>query len=601
MTQHRRTLKDNLIKLREQIDGAIASDTAEAYAALVRELAEFLSKTDVNAAQSAPPVSSSGSEETAALLGAVENVWLKGAPPSPLPVSSPYQPRLEKLLFDMLAVQEFALAISKGDLSQSLNARGVMAGSFKAVQGSLRHLTWQTRMIAKGDFSQRVDFMGEFSESFNSMVRGLSEAHEQINRYTRELEQANEELTAEIAERKQAEEALRVQREWLRVTLNSIGDAVMTTDTNGLITFLNPVAVSLTGWDLSEAVGQPVRNIFRIIDEETGEPAQDIVHRVLVENRIALLAGNTALIARDGRSIPIEDSAAPIRNSDGELLGVVLVFHDVTEKRLAQQEICRARDDLEIRVRERTAELEKVNRDLADFNHIAAHDLQEPLRQLITFGDRLVLKLGAALSAEDRYYVDRIQILAHRAKSLTKDILKYSMLSSRTRRFAQTDLNRLVHAVLDDFRPEMDKKGATVEVGELRSLEVDADRMADVFSNLINNALKFTSEEKPRIMIHGESSGDLHYRIFVEDNGIGFDEAFVEKIFIPFQKLHGRNKYEGSGIGLAICRKILEMHGGTITATSRPGRGSTFIISLPVVSRGYSMRPSAEGGFCLPE
>jgi PAS domain S-box-containing protein len=340
--------------------------------------------------------------------------------------------------------------------------------------------------------------------------------------------------------------------------------------------------VALTGWELTHAAGQPVQTVFRIINEKTGEPAEDIVQRVMQEGQIAILANNTALISRDGRKVPIEDSAAPIRNSDGELLGVVLVFQDVTEKRLAQEEICRARDELEIRVQERTAELEKVNRDLADFNHIAAHDLQEPLRQLNIFGDRLVSKCGAALSLEDRYYVTRIQTLARRASSLTSDILKFSMISSRTQYFTSTNLNRLIHNVIAEFAGEIEQKKAIVDVEELRPLRVDPLRMADVFRHLISNGLKFTREERPKIRIYGESTSDLQYRIYVEDNGIGFDEVYLDKIFIPFQRLHGRSKYEGSGIGLAICRKILEMHGGSITAKSRPNVGSTFIISLPL-------------------
>jgi PAS domain S-box-containing protein len=575
--------KGSLIKLREQLDKAIESDSPVAYAALAEGLADALKKAGGARSTQASPFDASSCDDTASALKTIEDVWFRGSPPpSPLPISPGHQTKLSGLLSDMLAVQSFALAISKGDLSQTLKAKGVMAGSFKAVQGSLRHLTWQTRMIAKGDFSQRVDFMGEFSESFNYMVRSLNEAQDQIKRYTEELLQANADLTAEIAERKQAEEALRVSREWLRVTLNSIGDGVMTTDTQGRITFLNPIAVALTGWELTQAAGQPVQTIFRIINEKTGEPAEDIVQRVMQEGQIAILANNTTLISRDGRKVPIEDSAAPIRNSEGELLGVVLVFQDVTEKRLAQEEICRARDELEIRVQERTAELEKVNRDLADFNHIAAHDLQEPLRQLNIFGDRLVSKCGAALSLEDRYYVTRIQTLARRASSLTSDILKFSMISSRTQYFASTNLNRLIHNVIAEFAGEIEQKKAIVDVEELRPLRVDPLRMADVFRHLISNGLKFTREERPKIRIYGESTSDLQYRIYVEDNGIGFDEVYLDKIFIPFQRLHGRSKYEGSGIGLAICRKILEMHGGSITAKSRPNVGSTFIISLPL-------------------
>lgn len=563
--------KNSLVRLREQLDAAIESDEPEVCSALVQCLADTLREA--------------GRDETASVLGAIEDVWLRGSsPPSPLPVCQDQDARLSELLSDMQAVQSFALALSKGDLSRSLDAKGVMAGAFKAVQGSLRHLTWQTRMIARGDFSQRVDFMGEFSESFNSMVRSLSEARDQIKRHTEELLKANSDLTAEIAERKEAEEALRVSREWLRVTLNSIGDAVMTTDNDGRITFLNPVAVALTGWEPAEAAGQPAWNVFRIINEKTRAPAENIVRRVLDEEKVFLIANNTALISHDGRQIPIEDSAAPIKSREGNMLGVVLVFRDVTEKRLAQKEICRARDELEIRVQERTSELEKVNRDLSYFNHIATHDLQEPLRQLITFGDLLVSG-SSALDMEGRHYAGRIQVLAQRASSLTRDILKYSTMSSQVMHFSLTDLNSLIHDVIHAFKEETERKGAILEVEELRPIEVDPILMTDVFSSLIGNALKFAGEEKPKIRIYGESGGDQQYSIFIEDNGIGFDESFLDRIFIPFQRLHGRSHYAGNGIGLAICRKILDMHGGVITAKSRPNIGSVFILTLPANQR----------------
>jgi len=191
--------KRRLIKLRAQLDAAIESGAPEAYSALLKSMADELVKAR--------------GDETASAIGAVEQVWYKGLPPpSPLPVCPEHSPKLAEILSDMLAVQSFALSISKGDLSQTLRAKGVMAGSFKAVQGSLRHLTWQTRMIARGDFTQRVDFMGEFSEAFNEMVGSLSAAREEIKRNTEELVHANANLVAQIAEREQAEDRLRESR-----------------------------------------------------------------------------------------------------------------------------------------------------------------------------------------------------------------------------------------------------------------------------------------------------------------------------------------------------------------------------------------------------
>jgi len=171
---------------------------------------------------------------------------------------------------------------------------------------------------------------------------------EMVEARTEELSRTNENLEQEIEEHQQAKEALRQQREWLRVTLTSIGDAVLATDTAGRVTFLNPVAEALCGWPEGEVLGKPVREVFRIINEQTGAPGEDIVSRVLRENRIVALANHTALLARDGREIPIEDSAAPIKDGSGTVSGVVLVFHDVTQKRRAQEALRASRERLEL-------------------------------------------------------------------------------------------------------------------------------------------------------------------------------------------------------------------------------------------------------------
>ena len=172
---------------------------------------------------------------------------------------------------------------------------------------------------------KRNDEIGDLSRAFNRMTADL-----------KAVTASKADLEREVAERKRAEEDLRQQREWLRVTLSSIGDAVIASDTEGRITFLNPVAVTLTGWQLEETLGQPIQDVFRIINEKTREPAGDLVARVLNEKRVVALANDTALVTKDGREVPIEDSAAPIKDSAGNLIGMVLVFHDVTERRRAQ-------------------------------------------------------------------------------------------------------------------------------------------------------------------------------------------------------------------------------------------------------------------------
>jgi PAS domain S-box-containing protein len=190
--------------------------------------------------------------------------------------------------------------------------------------------------------SGNLDFV--ITEKQNDEIGDLSHAFNQMTANLKRVIASKEELEREVTRRKQAEEELRLQREWLRVTLSSIGDAVMATDTSGKITFLNPVATTLTGWQFEEAMNQPINKIFRIINEKTRQPAEDLVARVLNEKRAVALANDTALVTKDGGEIPIEDSAAPILDSNGAVIGSVLVFHDVSEKRRTQEALRQAHD-----------------------------------------------------------------------------------------------------------------------------------------------------------------------------------------------------------------------------------------------------------------
>lgn len=782
---------------------------------------------------------------------------------------------------------------------------------------------------------------------------------------------------SDITERKRADEELRQSREWLRVTLSSIGDAVIATDAAGNITFLNPMAEALTGWGADLAFKRPVREVFRIVNEKSRRPAEDIVGRVLREGSVVNLANHTALITRNGHEVPIEDSAAPIKDSTGNIIGVVLVFHDVTEKRRMQEavvhakeewectfdsipdliailddqhrvvranpamaerldlspgecvgmpcykavhgmeappefcphsrtmadcrehalevleerlgghflisttpivnddgqitgtvhvarditerkqmeeELRKSRDELELRVRERTAELvsatqvlqeqarqvdaffahsinplvlldrdlnfirvnhayaracgrrvedfsgrnhfalypsaelesefrnvvtskkpyqvsgrpftfpdhpewgitywdlkvepildgeenvdflvfslddvterrkaqrviqrseqllrsvldalpvgiwivekdgtiadgnpagrriwggskhlgleeyrkckgwwaetgeliraedwaaaraitkgetsidelveierldgarriilnsalpllnegsvdgavivnqditgrvqmerelrayagrlELVNQELQEFAFIASHDLQEPLRKIQTFGDMLRRRCAAGLDETGCSYLLRMEKAAARMRSLIHDLLRFSRIASKPTRYRTVDLNRVLQEVMQVFEHSFAGNQARLEVSALPVVEADETQMKQLLQNLIGNALKYRNKDiRPEIRVWSKMADTRICRILVEDNGIGFEHEFAQKIFVPFQRLHTKGEYEGTGMGLAICRKIVERHGGTITARSLPGKGSTFIISLPV-------------------
>jgi light-regulated signal transduction histidine kinase (bacteriophytochrome) len=233
-----------------------------------------------------------------------------------------------------------------------------------------------------------------------------------------------------------------------------------------------------------------------------------------------------------------------------------------------------------------TDRLEQSNRELQDFASVASHDLQEPLRKIQAFGDRLRSRFAEPLGETGRDYVDRMHAAASRMQTLINDLLSFSRVTTKAQPFAPVDLNAIVRDVLSDLETRVEQSGGRVEVGPLPTLNADALQMRQLFQNLIANALKFRKPGVPPVVMvsaaprEADGAGEA-FEIRVSDNGIGFDEKYLDRIFNVFQRLHGRDQFEGTGIGLAVCRKIAERHGGTITAHSREGAGATFVVTLP--------------------
>jgi light-regulated signal transduction histidine kinase (bacteriophytochrome) len=256
-------------------------------------------------------------------------------------------------------------------------------------------------------------------------------------------------------------------------------------------------------------------------------------------------------------------------------------------------------------LRQTTAELERSNRELEQFAYLASHDLQEPLRKIQAFGDRLSLKHSEQLPEQAIEYLRRMQGSAARMRKLIDDLLAYSRVATRPQPPTEVDLNAIVQEVICDLEVAIAGTGATIDVGPLPTIRADAAQMQQLMLNLLTNALKFHKpSESPVVTIRAatlermpelppEAPARMAVRIDVADNGIGFDEAYRERIFQIFQRLHGRGSYEGTGIGLAIVRKIVERHGGTVTAESTPGVGSTFRVVLPMEQEVEDQRTAA--------
>jgi light-regulated signal transduction histidine kinase (bacteriophytochrome) len=227
--------------------------------------------------------------------------------------------------------------------------------------------------------------------------------------------------------------------------------------------------------------------------------------------------------------------------------------------------------------------LQRSNAALDEFASVVSHDLQEPVRKILSFGERLNTSAGPALDGDSRQHLERMLSATARMETLITDLLAYSQVSTRVQRFAATDLSRIAREVIADLETAIADAAGRVEVGALPVIEADALQMRQLLQNLLGNALKYRREDAPPVVkLSGSIRGGRYCTITVSDNGIGFKQAYAAKIFKMFERLHGRGQYSGSGIGLAICRKIVERHGGTITATSSAGAGATFAVTLPV-------------------
>lgn len=398
-------------------------------------------------------------------------------------------------------------------------------------------------------------------------------AEEVFTTQKRELVRSKDVLELHVQAR--AQQLQKLQRTY-ELILNAAGEGICGLDTEGKVTFANPAAAKMMAVQVNDLVGQPATAVL-----------PDFVQTTATASREGSPAPVEIVTARrDGTKFGAEVLRNPIREND-RLVGEVLLFKDITERKLADEAIAR-----------KATELARSNAELEQFAFVASHDLQEPLRKIQAFGDRLKAKCDAANLQDGRDYLDRMQSAAARMQTLIFDLLTFSRVISRTEPFTPIALNQVVRDILSDLEVRIEKTGGKVEVGELPTVEGDSTQLRQLLQNLIGNALKFHAPGKPPVVkvnsrllptppAFAKADGTSEQpaqrcEITVADNGIGFDEKYLDKIFAVFQRLHGRQEYEGTGIGLAVCRRIVERHNGSITAQSKPGEGATFIITLPL-------------------
>jgi PAS domain S-box-containing protein len=391
--------------------------------------------------------------------------------------------------------------------------------------------------------------------------------------------------------RQQTDQALHFQPEWCRAILASIGDAVITTDINGGVTFLNPVAQSLTGWTQEEAAGQPLDSVFRIINEASRQPFESPTVRALREGAVVGLANHSLLIAKDGAERPIDGSAAAIRNGAGEVAGVVLVFRDVSERRRDITE----RSRLEKQAQAQTEALADAHRRKDEFLAMLSHELRNPLAPIANALHLLRVQKGEnSIQQQARGIIERqVTQLA----LLVDDLMEVSRITTgRVQlRHDRVVMSAIVERAVETARPIIDERRHEFTVSlppQPICLYADAARLEQVVVNLLTNAAKYT-DEGGHIWLTVQQEGD-ECLLTVRDTGVGIAPEVLPRIFDLFtQGERSMDRSQGGlGIGLALVQRLVEMHRGRVEAVSALGRGSEFVVRLPVVLSPAAQPPS---------
>jgi PAS domain S-box-containing protein len=397
------------------------------------------------------------------------------------------------------------------------------------------------RRVAQGDFEGRVEYtsgdeIGSLTETLNQMIQDLKKQRAQL-----------------------------VEKAYVENIIRSMINTLIVIDPSGTIKTVNRAACELLGYKEEELLGKPLAQIFA---EDPPLPASGLDGSM---EQAFVSQVESAYLAKDGRKIPVLFSSAVLQGDRGKIEGIVCVAQDITDLKQAEQAL-----------KQRAEELARSNKELEQFAYVASHDLQQPLRMITSFTQLLARRYKDKLDSEADEFIRYAVEGGSRMQLLINDLLAYSRVGSRGKPFAPTDCTKLAAEAVANLKLAIEESHAAVTSDGLPTVMADGSQLRQVFQNLLDNAVKFRQKDVPLQVHIFVKRQDSEWVFAIRDNGIGIDPKHFNRLFVIFQRLHTEAEYPGTGIGLAICKKTIERHGGRIWVESQPGQGSTFYFAIPV-------------------
>jgi PAS domain S-box-containing protein len=442
---------------------------------------------------------------------------------------------------------------------------------FFALQWTVsRYLRRPLRILTEATTGVSLDTLAEVSvDTGISGQNELKVLEDSFNEMIRNLHQS-------IVTKERAELLLLESEERFVQAAEQSGTFTWEVDADGLFTYVHPVVEEVVGFTPSEIIG--TLHFYDLHPKEGRERLRDLAFESFKKKEV--LVGLENLIqTKEGQIIWVVTSGIPLLNEAGDLVGYRGSDTDINQRKCAEEEVRAHRDNLEEKVTARTAELSRSNAELEQFAYIASHDLQEPLRMVTSYMQLIEKRYKEKLDEDGIEFIEFAVDGAKRMKTLIGDLLTYSRVGSKEKPFESVDCGRVLEKALSNLEIAIEESGAEITHAPLPTVRGDEVQLVQLFQNLIGNAIKFRGDQPPEIQIRAEEEGSA-WRFSVQDNGIGIKPEYFEMIFQVFKRLHGRGEYDGTGIGLAVCRKIISRHGGTLDVESHLAEGATFRFTI---------------------